>query len=176
LGLRGEVGEGLPLVREVRLVDGTPARFLGEGGNWVLVWEDRTPCPQMAVVGNRFRQEDFIELLWKAHILDRESVFGLLPFDITEWVAVFRTAPSPEQLREDTDALLEVAPGNLVVGPVGCHQGLAEDLGVDEGSYVSGVVAETERELRMVVQVARSSPRFRDPPLVLDGFAMLCGT
>jgi hypothetical protein len=176
LGLQGEVGEGLDLVREVRLVDGTPARFLGGGGNWVLVWEDRPPCPQMAVVGNRFRREDFVDLLWRAHILDRESAFGLLPFDIAEWVAVFRTAPSPDQLREDTDALLEVAPGNLFVGPVGCHQGLAEDLGVDEGSYVSGVVAETEQELRMVLQVARSSRRFRDPPLILDEFVLLCGT
>jgi hypothetical protein len=174
-GVLGEMGEGSGEFEPVTLVNGTPATFFGQRDSWGVYWQDDPPCPQMAVIGNAFRRADFIELMEEARILSRQSAFRLLPFDITEWVAVLATAPTSEPLQADTDALLEVAPGNLVVGPVGCHAGLARRLGVRDGTYFSGIVAETKRELRRVLVAARASPRFREPPRLIGRFRVLCG-
>jgi hypothetical protein len=174
-GVLGEMGEGSGEFEPVTLVDGTPATFFGQRDTWGVFWEDVPPCPQMAVIGNFFRRQDFIELMEEARILNAQSAFRLLPFELREWVAVFDAAPTADALREDTDALLEVAPGNLVVGPVGCHESLAGRLGVGEGSYFSGVVGETRAELRRVLAAARASPRFRARPLVVGEFRVLCG-
>jgi hypothetical protein len=174
-GVLGELGEGTGESEPVTLVDGTPATFFGQRDAWGVYWEDDPPCPQMAVIGNVFRRHDFIELMEEARVLNRQSAFRLLPFGLPEWVAVFRTASSVDSLQADTDALLEVAPANLVVAPVGCHQGLAGALGVDEGSYFSGVVAQTRPELRTVLESARQSPRFREEPLLVGEFTLLCG-
>jgi hypothetical protein len=175
-GVIGEMGDGPGEHEPVTLVDGTPATFFGRRDAWGIYWEDEAPCPQMAVIGNGFRRDDFVELMAGARVLNRQSTFRLLPFGLTEWVAVLRTASSVDPLRPDTDALLEVAPANLVVGPVGCHEGLAEALGVGDGSYFSGVVAHSRRELRTVLEVARQSSRFREEPLLVGAFRLLCGT
>lgn len=175
LGVVGEMGEGPGEFEPVTLADGTPATFFGQRDGWGVFWASEHPCPQVAVIGNRMDREEFIGLMQEARILDPESAFRLQPFEVTEWVAVLRTAPTSDALRDDTDVLLQTAPGNLVVGPVGCHEGLAGSLDAEEGSYFSGVVAETKRELHTVLEVVRSHPRFEDPPLLVGEFAVLCG-
>jgi hypothetical protein len=174
-GVLGEVGEGSGEFEPVTLVDGTPATFFGQRDSWGVYWEDDPPCPQMAVIGNAFRRRRFIELMEEARVLNRQSAFRLLPFEITEWVGVFRTAATAERLQAETDALLEVAPGNILVGSVGCHAGLARRLGVSDGAYFGGVSAETKRELRSVLNAARAIPRFRKQPLLVGKFRVLCG-
>jgi hypothetical protein len=175
LGVVGEMGEGPGEFEPVTLADGTPATFFGQREGWGVFWASEHPCPQMAVIGNRMGREEFIGLMQEAGVLDPESAFRLQPFQVTEWVAVLRTAPTSNALRGDTNILLQTAPGNLIVGPVGCHEGLAGSLDVEEGSYFSGVVAETKRELDTVLEVVRSDPQFEDPPLLVDEFAVLCG-
>jgi hypothetical protein len=175
LGVVGETGEGPGEFEPVTLVDGTPATFFGRRDAWGVFWRDEPPCPQMAVIGNGFRRKDFIDLAVEARILSDESGFRLLPYETREWVAVFRTADGPDPLRTDTDLLLELAPGHLVVGPVGCHEGLAAELDLDEASYFSGVVGKSRSELRTVLEVVRMHPRFDAPPLAVGEFRILCG-
>jgi hypothetical protein len=74
LGVFGEVGEGAAASERVSLVDGTPARFLGGAGNWILTWKEEPPCPQMAVVGNGFRAQAFAEVMVQADLLDPTSI------------------------------------------------------------------------------------------------------
>jgi hypothetical protein len=175
LGLSGEVGEGLPFLGDVEVVTGQPARFLGRGENWALVWEEGFPCRQMAVVGNGFRREGFVRVVVEAAILAPGSASDVLGGDLTEWVAVFHTASNPARLDRDREALAELAPRNLLVGPVGCHRGLAEDLGVDEQAYFSGVVAEGRAELEAAIGDARESPVFAGEPLLFRGqLEVLC--
>jgi hypothetical protein len=175
LGLSGEVGEGLPFLREVGLVTGQPARFLGRDGNWTIVWEEGFPCSQMAVVGNGFGREDFVRALVEADIIAPRSASQVLGEDLTEWVAVFHTASTPSRLDQDREILAELAPRNLVVGPVGCHRGLARALGIDERAYFSGVVAEGRAELDEVVRDARRSPVLAGEPLLFRGeLEVLC--
>lgn len=69
LGLSGEIGEGAEQSFEVELVDDTPARFMGSGENWLLVWEGSAPCRHVAVVGNGFRRADFVALLVRADLV-----------------------------------------------------------------------------------------------------------
>jgi hypothetical protein len=69
LGIPGEVGEGLPLVGEPALLDGTPARLLGEEDRWVLAWEGAPPCRDMAIVGNEIGRSEFEGVLRDASIL-----------------------------------------------------------------------------------------------------------
>jgi hypothetical protein len=175
LGVVGETGKGPGEFEPVTLVNGTPATFFGRRDTWGVFWRDDHPCPQMAVIGNGFRRDDFIDLALEARILSDESGFRLLPYEVREWVAVLRTADGPDPLRRDTDLLLELAPGNLIVGPVGCHGGLAEELEVAQGSYFSGVVAETRGELRTVLDMVRTSPQFPRRPLAVGEFRVLCG-
>ena len=91
LGVSGEVGEGTATSERVRLVDGTPARFLGGGGNWILAWKEEARCPQMAVVGNGFQATEFAELMVQADLLDplstpRASEDGTAPgWSPTSW-------------------------------------------------------------------------------------------
>jgi hypothetical protein len=175
LGLSGEIGEGLPVLGEVRLASGERASFLGEGEAWMLVWESGFPCPQMGVVGNRMGKEAFLRLMVHAAILPPDEASELLGTTLTEWVAVFHTARTVSALDQDTDALSEFAPNNLIVGPVGCHEGLAEELGVGEGTYFSGIVAETESELEAAVEDARRSPRFEEERVRFRGeLQLLC--
>jgi hypothetical protein len=176
LGVSGEVGEGLPFRGQVELVTGRAARFLGRKENWTIVWEETFPCAQMAIVGNGFGREGFVRSLVDADILPPRSASELLGQDLTEWVAVFHTASTPARLDEDREALAELAPRNLVVGPVGCHRGLARALGVDHQAYFSGVVAEGRAELDEVVRDARRSPVLAGEPLLFLGeLEVLCG-
>jgi hypothetical protein len=175
LGVHGEVGEGSPDRQDVALVDGTPARFLGGRGNWVLVWNDHPPCPQVAVVGNGFRREDFARLLVEAHLLPPQSVpVARGSSALTEWVAVLRTSTDLTDLAADTDVLMETASRNLIVGPVGCHLGLAHGLDISKMSYFSGVVAEDRAELdRALTEVIRH-PDVPDEPLLTGEFEVVC--
>lgn len=94
---------------------------------------------------------------------------------VMEWIAVFRTGEDPNELEQDTRNLLEQVDGNAIVAAVGCHRGLAEALGVEQGTYFSGVLASDREELDRMVSKARESPRFRDEPLVKGEFELLCG-
>jgi hypothetical protein len=69
LGLFGEIGEGLAVRRQLELVNGERAVFLGRGENWILLYEDEFPCPQVAVIGNGFRRGEFLDLLVEASIV-----------------------------------------------------------------------------------------------------------
>ncbi|MGH2656802.1 MAG: hypothetical protein ACRDIZ_08930 [Actinomycetota bacterium] len=175
LGLSGGIGEGLPLLARTTLPGGQAGRFLGRGEAWMLVWEDPFPCPQMAVVGNGFEREDFVRLLSAAGLVRPSETSSLVDQALTEWVAAFHTATDLDELDDDTDALMEVAPRSLIVGPVGCHQGLAEALGVPEvETYFSGVVAGTQEALdRAVARVARH-PLFQDGPEFAGEMVVLC--
>lgn len=175
LGVSGEVGEGLPFRGRVPLASGRTARFLGRGANWVLVWKDRFPCRQMAVVGNGFAREGFLRVVVEAAVLAPGSASVALGEDLTEWVAVFHTASNPARLDRDREALAETVPGNLVIGPVGCHRGLARVLGVDEQTYFSGVVVEREAQLDTAVRDARVNPQLSEEPLLFRGeLEVLC--
>ncbi|HYZ11300.1 MAG TPA: hypothetical protein VE962_05350, partial [Actinomycetota bacterium] len=142
LGLSGAIGEGLPALATTTLPTGQEAEFLGRGEAWMLVWEDAFPCPHMAVVGNGFDGPGFVRLLVGMGLLRPSETAALLGEPLTEWVAVFHTAQDLEELDDDTEALMEVAPRALVIGPVGCHAGLADALGVSETDmYFSGLAA-----------------------------------
>jgi hypothetical protein len=175
LGVLGEVGEGSTFQEDVELVDGTAASFLGGRGNWALVWEGDPPCPQMAVVGNGFRSADFAGLLVEADLLAPETVPMIHEgATVTEWVAALRTAEDLGELDGDTDSLMEVAPVNIIVGPVSCHQGLPEALGVPTGTFFSGLVAERRPELDRAITRAVAHPDLPDEPLVVDRFPVIC--
>jgi hypothetical protein len=175
LGLSGEVGEGLPLLARTTLPGGQAGRFLGRGEAWMLVWEDPFPCPQMAVVGNGFGRQGFVRLLVGAGLVRPSETSSLLGAALTEWVAAFHTATDIAELDDDTDALMEVAPRSLIVGPVGCHQGLAGALGVPEAeTYFSGVVARTREALDRAVARATRHPLFRDGPEFAGELTVLC--
>lgn len=175
LGLSGEIGEGLPLVARTTLPGGPSGRFLGQGEAWILVWEEPFPCPQMAVVGNGFGREDFVRLLVAAGLVRPSETGSLLGGALTEWVAAFHTTTDLADLDDDTDALMEVAPRSLIVGPVGCHQGLAEALGVPEvETYFSGVVARTREALDRAVARAARHPLFQDGPEFAGELVVLC--
>lgn len=174
LGLSAGIGEGLPLVARTVLPSGEDGRFLGRNQAWMLVWEAPFPCPQMAVVGNGFGREDFVRLLVAVGLVRPSATGTLLGAALTEWVAAFHTATDLAELDDDTDALLEVAPRSLVVGPVDCHQGLAEALGVPEATYFSGVVARTREALELAVARAARHPLFRDGPEFAGELTVLC--
>jgi hypothetical protein len=63
VGVPGEVGEGLPLDRELRLADGNDGRLIGRGSTWILAWDDEPPCTPVAVIGNRLARPRFLELM-----------------------------------------------------------------------------------------------------------------
>lgn len=175
LGLSGEIGEGLPLVARATLPGGQEGRFLGLGEAWMLVWEDAFPCLQMAVVGNGFHRPGFVRVLADLGLVRPTDSAALLGEALTEWVAAFHTATDLAELDDDTDALMEVAPRSLIVGPVGCHQGLAEALGVPEaGTYFSGVVAPSRQALDRAVARAARHPLFRDGPEFAGELMVLC--
>jgi hypothetical protein len=175
LGLSGGIGEGLPLLARTTLPGGQAGRFLGRGEAWMLVWEDPFPCPQMAVVGNGFEREDFVRLLAAAGLVSPSETSSLVDGALTEWVAAFHTATDLDELDDDTDALMEVAPRSLIVGPVGCHEGLAEALGVPEAeTYFSGVVAGTQEALDRAVARAARHPLFQDGPEFAGELVVLC--
>ena len=175
LGLSGEIGEGLPVLARTSLPGGQEGLFLGRGQAWMLVWEDPFPCPQMAVVGNGFGRKGFVRLLVAAGLVRPSETSSLLGSTLTEWVAAFHTATDLAELDDDTDALMEVAPRSLIVGPVGCHQGLAEALGVPEvDTYFSGVVARSREALDRAVARAARHPLFRDGPEFAGELAVLC--
>jgi hypothetical protein len=175
LGLSGGIGDGLPVLATTILPGGPTARFLGRGEAWMLVWEDDFPCPQMAVVGNGFDRPGFVRLLVSLGLLRPSETGPLLGEALTEWVAAFHTATDLAELDDDTDALMEVAPRSLVVGPVGCHEGLAEALGVPEAdTYFSGVVARTRGALDRAVVRASRHPLFRDGPEFAGELRVLC--
>ncbi|MGH2675987.1 MAG: hypothetical protein ACRDH1_11325 [Actinomycetota bacterium] len=174
LGLSGEIGEGLPFLGPVTLAGGERARFLGRRTAWMVVWEGAFPCPQLAVVGNGFRKEEFVRLLVEAGLLPPAEATPLLGTDLTEWVAVFHTSPDLVDLDEDTDALLELVPEHIIVGPVGCHRGLPRALGVEDDASFSGVVAESESELDEAIDRAARSPLFADGPVFRGELEVLC--
>lgn len=86
-----------------------------------------------------------------------------------EWVAVFETARDPEDLQDPQTRILRRAPRNVLVGPAGCHQGLADELSVSEQTYVAGVVARTEGELRAATRRVDLEPIFE------GRLRLLCG-
>lgn len=175
LGLSGGIGEGLPLLARTTLPGGQAGRFLGRGEAWMLVWEEPFPCPQMAVVGNGFEREGFVRLLMAAGLVRPSETSSLVDDALTEWVAAFHTATDLDELDDDTDALMEVAPRSLIVGPVGCHEGLAEALGVPEvETYFSGVVAGTQEALDRAVARAARHPLFQDGPEFAGELVVLC--
>lgn len=69
VGVAGEVGEGLPLVEEVEMATGEPARLLGRDDTWVLVWPEPPPCAQSAILGNGMDRTAFDELVEGTGIL-----------------------------------------------------------------------------------------------------------
>ena len=69
LGIEGEVGEGLPLVDQPSLADGTRARLLGEARTWALAWEGNGPCGATAVIGSKIEKGRFLDLLRSSGLL-----------------------------------------------------------------------------------------------------------
>lgn len=71
LGVTGEMGEGSTVEEELELANGEPATLFGQadGSNWSLVWTDEPPCPQIAVVGNGFTRDEFVETMRESGVL-----------------------------------------------------------------------------------------------------------
>jgi len=93
----------------------------------------------------------------------------------TEWLAVFLVAQDPRDLDDETEELMGAAPEAMIVSPVGCHDGLADELDADAGAYVIGVVARSKEELDRAVEDARRSTPFADEPLFRGELTVLCG-
>lgn len=87
----------------------------------------------------------------------------------TEWVAVFETAADPNDLEAQQAALIERVQGAILVGPAGCHEGLAKALKVSRGTYVIGVVGSSEARMERAVQRAEREPIFRGELKLLCG-------
>lgn len=87
----------------------------------------------------------------------------------TEWVAVFETAADPNDLEGQQAELLERVDGAILVGPAGCHEGLAKALKIDRGTYVIGVVGSSEAQMENAVQRAERQPIFRGQLKLLCG-------
>jgi hypothetical protein len=77
---------------------------------------------------------------------------------VQQWVAVFDTAPHPDDLDPSTEELLDAAGGNIAVQPVQCWEGLAADLEVNPGEYAAAVIATSKDELDGVVQEVGGEP------------------
>ena len=71
LGVGGQLGEHATIADEVELATGDPAKIYGDGQNpnWVLVWNGRPPCRQVAVVGNGFTRAEFEAAMNEAGLL-----------------------------------------------------------------------------------------------------------
>jgi hypothetical protein len=78
---------------------------------------------------------------------------------ITEWVAVLGVAGSVEQLDGLAADLLDQVPDHGLFGTVDAHEGLAERLRVPPGTWISGVAAETRREIdQALARIGRTGP------------------
>ncbi|MGH2675988.1 MAG: hypothetical protein ACRDKA_07985 [Actinomycetota bacterium] len=94
-------------------------------------------------------------------------------WSLTEWVAVVATAPGPDELAEDVDALVDLCPDRVLLAPVDAHQGLAGALGVPADAWWCGVAAASRPELEEALGLIRASPRFGDRSLVIGSFRLL---
>lgn len=63
LGAVGQVGEGMRLVQELELPSGAPARLLGQGERWALVWEGEPPCLRNGILGEGMGRSEFLGVL-----------------------------------------------------------------------------------------------------------------
>lgn len=63
LGAVGQVGEGIRLVEERELPSGLPARLLGEGRRWALVWEGEPPCVRNGIIVEGMGRAAFLGVL-----------------------------------------------------------------------------------------------------------------
>lgn len=68
---------------------------------------------------------------------------------VEKWIAVFRTEGDPRDMGEDSDDVLAVVDGAIVVSPAACFEGLPADIPLD--AYVLGVVAPTKDALDEIV-------------------------
>lgn len=68
-GIPGEFGEGLPDHGEVTVTEGGPARLLGDGSVWVLVWDTSGACAAHAVLGNGFKRGEFLRVVKEAGVV-----------------------------------------------------------------------------------------------------------
>lgn len=63
LGAVGQVGEGMRLVQELELPNGSPARLLGQGERWALVWEGEAPCLRNGILAEGMGRSEFLGVL-----------------------------------------------------------------------------------------------------------------
>lgn len=174
-GVTTDEGGGLPQVQRLPLAGLGGGQLSGQGTSWTFTWSDEFPCDRMRVVGTGFTKKGFIQLLGLAHVIPPEEeegeggevpgivedeeeqegeIEGALPpgGPAIEWVAVYETARTPDDLSDIRQRLMESAAGNLVVSPASCWKGLAQQLGVPKEATVAGVVAVTSNELDFVVE------------------------
>jgi hypothetical protein len=73
---------------------------------------------------------------------------------LTEWVAVLAVADTVEELDDQAGRLLRRVPDHGLVGRVDAHEGLAEQLVVPSGTWITGVAAPSRPELEDVLIAA----------------------
>jgi hypothetical protein len=74
--------------------------------------------------------------------------------ELTEWVAVLAVADTVEELDDHAGRLLRRAPDHGLLGRVDAHEGLAEELVVPPGTWITGVAAPSRPELEDVLAAA----------------------
>lgn len=87
---------------------------------------------------------------------------------LSEWVAVLGIGRTAEELDHQTVRLLRRVPHHGLLGRVDAHEGLAEQLEVPPGTWVSGVAAPTRMELERAL--ADSAESVVKTPLVVGEF------
>ena len=75
------------------------------------------------------------------------------------WLAGLRVERDPDALDEDTQTLMGVLGGSLVVSPASCFDGLPDTVG--PSTYVLGAVAPTQARLDELIAQANLEPMFR---------------
>ena len=78
---------------------------------------------------------------------------------VSSWLAGLRVERDPDALDEDTQTLMGVLGGSLVVSPASCFDGLPDTVG--PSTYVLGAVAPTQDRLDALIAQANLEPMFR---------------
>ncbi|MGH2692943.1 MAG: hypothetical protein ACRDHM_10650 [Actinomycetota bacterium] len=184
-GVATDAAQGLPQVGQLPLASVGGGRLLGRGGEWAFVWNDQFPCDPMTVAGTGFTKKTFTQVLSVAHVTafeeeegeagggegiaegvggesEEEEIEGLPQAGgpVSEFVAVFESAPNPNDLEQIQQELLDEAPRNIAVAPASCWKGLPPSLGVSRNTYVAAVVATTGNELDFVIERVDRVPIF----------------
>ncbi|MGH2711293.1 MAG: hypothetical protein ACRDH9_08840 [Actinomycetota bacterium] len=182
-GIASDAGSGLPKKAQLPLASVGTGTLHGDGEQWAFLWNDTFPCDPMSVTGTGFDRKAFVDVLGFTHVTppveeegageggieggveeqeEEGEVEGVIPpgGPAVEFVAVYDTAPSIEELDPSPEELMEVAGENVEASPASCWKGLPQRLGVPRDSYVAAIVAITRNELDFAIEAFGTIPLF----------------